>query len=498
MGRGEPIAWGRRPATCLAALLLLAVTGAACTGRDTGGNDRSGRQQGRGQQLQTYSGPAIRGEANPIGLKWDWPRLGRYLPFVKSLSGGSTWYEFEWCQVEPRAGQRDWGTVDGVVSSTRRLGYGLLLKIRVGSCWVTGGRRGEERGAKRNTVSAMPEDLDAYEAFVREVVARYGKLGVHEYAIENEVNARNFWQGTPEQFEQLTRLGAQAVRQADPKAQVLDSGIASPVYGLAIADRLLAQGRGDEAVAAYQRYYARRGPQFEQVASADELRRVLAEPQVRQSLAYLAATQRLARDHVIDAYQLHFYEPWENVPALLAYLRDTLPPELPIEAWEVGMFWRGGPQDQRNDQRLRADEATKVVALLLAGGVRRVTWLPLAAHQEGDDGGELHFGLLDEGGAVRPAGEAVRELSAAAGGSAWRALPTGLVSGVAFGKGRRSTLVIWNDRGAIVPGPPRPGMKAMAVDGTPVPWGADGMRLGSEPVLVSVQLGLEDAVSLLR
>jgi hypothetical protein len=497
MGRGEPIAQGRRPATCLAALLLVAVACAACTGGGAGGNGRSG-QQGRGQQGQTYTGPVVRGEANPIGLKWDWPGLDRYLPFIKSMTGASTWYEFEWCQVEPRPGQRDWSALDGVVNSTRRLGYGLLLKIRVGSCWVTGGRRGEERGAKRKTVSAMPKDLGAYQAFVREVVARYQKLGVHEYAIENEVNARNFWQGTPEQFEQLTRLGAQAVHQADPKAQVLDGGIASPVYGLAIADRLLAQGRGDEAVAVYQRYYARRGPQFEQVASEDELRRVLAEPQVRQSLAYLAATQRLARDQVIDAYQLHFYEPWENVPALLAYLRDTLPPELPIEAWEVGIFWRGGPQDQRDDQRLRADEATKVVALLLAGGVHRVTWLPLAAHQEGDDGGELHFGLLDESGAVRPAGEAVKELSAAAGGSAWRGLPTGLVSGVAFGRGRRSTLVIWSDHSATVPGPPRPGMKAMAVDGAPVPWGADGLRLGSEPVLVSVPLGLEDAVRLVR
>jgi hypothetical protein len=494
MSRGRPIAPGRRAAACLAALLLLAVSCAACTGGGNSGKDNSG-QQDRQAQNRTYTGPAIRGEANPIGLKWDWPGLDRYLPFIKSLSGAFTWYEFEWCQVEPQAGQRDWSTVDGVVNSSRRLGYGLLLKIRVGSCWVTGGQRGQAQGAKGRTASAMPEDLGAYQAFVREVVNRYSKLGVQEYAIENEVNARNFWQGTPEQFEQLTRLGAKAVHEADPKARVLDGGIASPVYGWALADRLLAEGRGNEAVAAYQRYYARRGAQFEQVASEDDLRRVLAEPAVRRSLAYLMATQRLARDHVIDAYQLHFYEPWANVPALLAYLRGTLPAGLPIEAWEVGIFWRGGPQEQRDDQRLRANEATKVVALLLAGGVRRVTWLPLAAHQE-HNAGELHLGLLDESGAVRPAGEAVKDLAAAAGGSAWRPLSAGLVSGVAFGKGHHTTLVAWSDHGASIPGPPRPGTTVMTVDGTRLQWGTSGLRLAAQPVLISVPLGLEDAVGL--
>jgi hypothetical protein len=501
MGGGEPVAGGRRPAVRLAALLLLIVSGAgACTGRgDDGADDRSGTQD-TAQTVQGYTGPAIRGDANPIGLKWDWPGLDRYLPFVKSLSGGATFYEFEWCQIEPRAGQRDWSALDEVVGSSRRLGYGLLLKIRVGSCWVTGGRRGEQRGAKRKTVSAMPQDLDAYRAFVRDVVTRYGKQGVREYAIENEVNARNFWDGTPEQFEQLSRAGAEAVRDADPKAQVLDGGIASPVYGLAVADRLLAQGRSDEAVAAYQRYYGRRGSQFEQVTSEDALRRALAEPLSRRALAYLAATQRLARDGVIDAYQLHFYEPWENVPALLTYLRETLPADLPIEAWEVGMFWRGGPQDQRGDQQLRADEATKVVALLLAGGVRRVTWLPLAVQQAGDGEGEgeLRFGLLDDNGAVRPAGEAVRSVAAAAAGSVWRALPSPTVSGVAFGKQDSTTLVLWSEGSATVPGPPPAGAKATAVSGAPVAWGRSGLNLGSEPVLVSIALPLDNALDLVR
>jgi hypothetical protein len=34
--------------------------------------------------------------------------------------------------------------------------------------------------------------------------------------------------------------------------------------------------------------------------------------------------------------------PWDNVPALLDYLKANLP-RFPVQAWEVGMFWVGRP-----------------------------------------------------------------------------------------------------------------------------------------------------------
>jgi hypothetical protein len=496
MARHGRVARRRLPLAALVALsLLLAVAAGACTG-DDGGQGAPAPPEGR--DVQRYGGPPVRAAANPIGLKWDWPNLDRYLPFVKDLAGGATFYEFEWCRVEPRQGQRDWETLDGVVRSGQRLGYGMLLKIRVGSCWATGGRRGEERGEKRKTVSAMPQDLGAYQAFVRDVVERYRPLGVRGYAIENEVNARNFWAGTPAEYEELLRLGSRAVHAADPRAQVLDSGIASPIYGTAIAARLLEQGRDREAVAAYQRYYARRGSQYRPVETVEDLRTVLRRDLVRRGLDYLAATQRLARERVFDVYQLHFYEPWDNVPALLDYLRQTLPSTMPVEAWEVGMFWRDGPDQQRNDQRLRAGEAVKVVSLLLAGGVRRVTWLPTGAHDEGDGDGELHFGLLDGEGTLRPAGEAVRRLAASAAGTTWKGVGAGQTSGVAFGKGGKTTLVVWSDQGAVLRGAAPADTTASTLGGAPVPWDADGLRLGAEPVLISVPLSLDQAARLTR
>jgi hypothetical protein len=482
-------------ARLLAVLVLLAIGAAACTEGGNGGRAENSARQPDDGRPPGYSGRPVRGEANPIGLKWDWPRLDRYLPYVKSMAGGNTFYEFEWCQVEPAAGQRDWVNLDEVVRSSQRLGYGLLLKIRVGSCWTTGGRRGAERGSKRKTVSAMPTDLDAYQGFVRAVVERYAPLGVHDYAIENEVNARNFWDGTPEEFERLTRLAADTIRAADRQARVLDSGMASPVYGLAIAEHLLAKGRTAEAVAAYRQYYSRRGSQFQEVGDAGQLRQALAGELPRRALAYMAASQRLARAGVLDAWQLHFYESWENVPTLLAYLRDTLPADLPIEALEVGMFWRQGS----GDERLRAEEATKTVALLLAGGVQRVIWLPLATSREVTDGdGELRFGLLDGNGTVRPAGEAVRTIAAAAAGAELRPPATGSVSGVALAKDGSTTMVLWSDAGATLANPNRPGSKVTAAGGAPVSWDPGGLRVGSEPVMATVPLTVDEALRLLR
>ena len=104
----------------------------------------------------------------------------------------------------------------------------------------------------------MPRDLAAYQRFVSDLVKRYRPDGVTQYAIENEVNAQQYWAGTPAEYESLVRAAASAVRDADPKAQVVDSGISSVAMGMGITDRLLKAGQADAAVAAYQAYFARR------------------------------------------------------------------------------------------------------------------------------------------------------------------------------------------------------------------------------------------------
>jgi hypothetical protein len=484
----------RRPGAYLLALLaLLAVAGSGCTAA----REREPADRGQGQPSQPSSGPAVEGKTIPLGAKWDWARLERYTPFLKSLSGGATFYELVWCTVEPRSGQRNWDDVDQVVDSSQRLGQQLYLKIRVGSCWATDGRGGHVRGNRRKTASAMPVDLAAYRAFVGDAVQRYAAKGVHEYAIENEPNAANFWEGTPEELERLATEAASAIREADPKALVVDPGVSSTAYGVAIAKRLLDEGHADEAVAAYQRYYVRRFPvrgrKLPQVQDEAGLKAALDTEQARVNLAFLQLADRLAAKRVVDVRQLHFYEPWNNVPALLDYLRATLPPRFPVQAWEVGMFWVGGPADPQ----ARAGEVVKTVASLLAGGVRPVIWLPLAFDPSGRNAHEPRYGLLDPDGAVRPAGEAVRSMAAAAGGaSSMRAVRSATVSGVAFGAADSTTLVLWSTGEATVAAPPGEGASAQGMGGETLPWDAGGLRVGTEPVLLTVPIALDRAIRL--
>ncbi len=420
-------------------------------------------------------------------MKWDWPRANAYGPYLRQLSGSATFYQFSWCEIEPRPGQRDWSSVDAVVRASGRLGYPMFLKIRVGSCWATGGEVAPARGSRQKTASAKPKSLDSYGQFVRATAERYAPMGVHEWAIENEVNAKNFWTGTPSQYEELVRRGSAALRAADPEARVLDGGISSTAYGVGIAQRLLARGEAGAAVSAYSRYYARRfetrAADFPQVRTGAELESALRGEQPRRNLDYLEATFRLIRDRVVDADQLHFYESWDNVPALLDYLRSALPPGVPVEAWEVGQFWPNGPPDES----VRSAEMVKSVALLLGGGIRRVIWLPLAFNAGGRQPAELRFGLLDPKGGIRPAGRAFATLAAAARGASWQPVRVaGGGSGLAFSRGGSTVLVVWGAPGGRLHSVPGAAVSVRTVTGDSVPLPPAGLSLGTLPLVVNV------------
>src|SRR6266545_4637503 len=481
-----------RIARSVAVLLALAAAASGCTSGHHGG-PAPAPPAGIGGRTVPGAGPTL-------GAKWDWSRAERFTPYLGRLRAGATFYELVWCDVEPQRGRTDWSAPDQVVRSAGRLGYAMFLKLRVGSCWATRQAQPvQPRGAKGKTASAMPADLDAYRAWVGTAVRRYAPLGVHEWAIENEVNAANFWDGTPTDYERLAAIAAATVRAADPHGLVVDCGISSTAYGVAIAGDLLRRGRGAEAVAAYQRYYARRferrGRDFPEVADEAGLRAALTSAEARRSLAFLEVANRLASRRVVDVHQLHFYESWDNLPGLLAYLRSALPPGFPLQAWEVGMFWPGGG----DDQAARAGELTKTVSLLLAAGVRPLIWLPLAFDPEGRHADEPRYGLLEPDGRTRQAGVAFERLAAAvAGADSWEGVAGGDLAGVAIGRGRSSALVVWSQRGAALRLRPQRGGRAERVTGGQVPWGHGGLEVGPQPLLITLPATADGAEALER
>ncbi|MBO0844058.1 MAG: hypothetical protein J2P22_01425 [Nocardioides sp.] len=414
--------------------------------------------------------------AHPLGIKWT---STISVPYLRQVSGGATWNEVEWCEVEPRQGRWDWHGVDNAVQQARALGYTMMLKIRIGTCWITGGTPTYTRSGNGNTESRMPKSLSAYQDFVHAVVSRYAPMGVHEYAIENEPNAANFWAGTVDELLTLTRTAVGAIRGTDPRAQVASWGIASEPVGVGVISRLVDEGDVAQAIATYDAYFAHRGT-YPRVTSGTELRHYLSTPRPRLGLELLQAEQQLLAQHVFDVRQVHFYESWQAVPALMSYLRATTPHSVPIEVWEAGQLWLNHPT---SNDRVRSDQAIKTIVLMLAGGASRIVWLPLAFPRHGT---EYRFGLLAPGPEPRVAADAYRRLvrwtsdlsrpPVAAPG--WR--------GAAFPHGSATWLVVWNDHGATVNRPTGTTVNVTDLSGHRVSWASSGLRVGPDPLFVKI------------
>lgn len=426
-------------------------------------------------------------------MKVSWPRLNASVPYLRQVAGGATFQEVVWCDVEPRPGERDWSHVDEVARLSRKLGFTLNLKIRVGACWATRQGPSHTRGKTPKTESRMPRDMNAYADFVAATVKRYAPRGVREFAVENEPDASWFWGGTVDQLVSLTRVAASAIHAADPDAKVVSWGVASPSYGAAIASRLLARHRDGEAVAAYGRYYRHRPPgDYPRLSSVAQLRGFLAGDDAVRALSYLHAAERLLAEGVFDVRQVHFYEPWDNVPALLDYLRATTPKGVPLEVWEAGAFWLGGPSNSRP----READAIKTVALLLAGGARRVIWLPIMSSSV-SGGTEKRYGLLTPEGGPRPVSGAFRRLVESSRGTSRSPVDVGGLRGVAFDHGATTDLAVWSDRGRTLPRPSGVTVSARDLTGRPVGWPPDGLRVTREPMLLTLAAPGSRALQLL-
>lgn len=378
----------------------------------------------------------------PIGAKWDWPRYNVFTPYLGTMTGGFTTFEVVWCDVEQEPGTWRWANVDKVVEQTKAMGISLGLKLRVGACWATTSGPVNVRGKKGKTESVPPTDMTQYETFVRRVVKRYAPQGVHEWAIENETNSDTMWRGTIDEYAQLAETASKNIHRIDPEAVVVDPGLSSSTDGLGVVAWLLDQGRDDDALAAYDAYFARRTQSRDQLplaTSLADLRATMAGTKATSALAWLVLDRRLLQDGVFDVRQVHFYEAWMNVPLLMSWLNAQDPPHTTVEVWEVGQYWI----DSTATDQSRAEEAVKTLVLFLASGARRVVWLPLSYNPDGRNSDEPRYGLVNPDGTVRPAGAAVADLTALARGAAVTPVTRPDLQGVILTRGDVSSLIIW-------------------------------------------------------
>jgi hypothetical protein len=476
------------------ALFLVSVTVSTCVAGCSGGNGpqnsghRATTSAGSGSQEPSGSGAGTTAASGPttrMGSKWDWGRFTEFTPFLKSVSGGYTYYEVVWCDIEKKKGSPDWSALDRVATRSREVGSTLLLKLRVGRCWATSGDVQHQRGSKSKTESAMPTDLAAYRAWVGAAVSRYSKLGVHEYAIENEINSQSFWGGTPEQFTTLAEAASAEIRASDPQAKVVDAGLSSTSYGYGIADWLLSEGREADALAAFNAYYERRigtrGEQIVAVNSRAQLDAALRSEQGQRNLTYLRVVRDLASRKVVDIRQIHFYEKYSSVPMLFSYLRAHTPAGTPIQAWEVGNFDKSGASA---DDGAKSNEVVKTLSLVLAEGATVAIWLPLAFDPGGRNSDEPRYGLLDPNGQTRQAGRSFQAMVEASRGATATKISQDGLTGVGFDKAGKSTAFLWSTARTVVQLPE--GTRVASVENLTQETSGSTLTLDSTPQRLSL------------
>jgi polysaccharide biosynthesis protein PslG len=133
-------------------------------------------------------------------------------------AAGIAWIrvDFNWVMMEPARGVYDWTLTDAVVSDARARGLNIYATLAYSPAWATGGQA-------PNTPPLDPQD---WYAFVHTTVSRY-RGSVQHWGMWNEPNFKHFFSGSPEQYiDTILRVGAQAVRDADPSGAVLGPELA--------------------------------------------------------------------------------------------------------------------------------------------------------------------------------------------------------------------------------------------------------------------------------
>ncbi|MCA0181035.1 MAG: hypothetical protein LCH77_15910 [Actinobacteria bacterium] len=427
----------RRATAALAAGLLIAGAASACTGEDA--KPTTGTATG---PVRTIAPIVYEGGAADLGIKWNW-NLKPPLAYAEQVGWGETFFEVEWCALRAKPDNQRFAQVERLVGQAQQMGYRMMLKIRVGNC-AGGPEQLDPAEGTRKSPSTFPDDPAAYQQFVTTLVNRYKDRGVTLWAIENEVDANNFWSGTPQEYVDLVALASSAIKAADPSATILDAGISSTGHGIALAGELLDAGQEQEALALYQAWFARRHgsgtARFPVVNSVEELRTLLQEGRATRVRAMESANWQAINSGAVTAYQLHFYENPDLLHTLLDYVRRHLAVQIPLQGWEIGTAWPGGDYTEA----AHGAEVARLLGTLLTEKVSPIVYLPLAYTPGGATKVEIFRGLVSPEGADLPSGQIYQRYAEALRGSTSItevSVPGG--SGVVILGGGANLAVIW-------------------------------------------------------
>ncbi|MFI7673294.1 helix-turn-helix domain-containing protein [Actinophytocola sp. NPDC049390] len=123
-----------------------------------------------------------------------------------------------WQNLEPKRGQFNWETIERLVTGAE--GDDLPVVFVFGGTPDWASPNGAKSVFTDGSRAAPPDDLADWERFVRTVAEKYrGRIGAYE--LWDMANHPDFFTGSMAELVEMTRLASQAIRKADPEAEVV-------------------------------------------------------------------------------------------------------------------------------------------------------------------------------------------------------------------------------------------------------------------------------------
>lgn len=124
--------------------------------------------------------------------------------------------DFVWAFVEPEQDVFDWSLYDRVIGDLEARGIHIFATVAGTPAWATSGAE----------FSGRPDDPADWRDVCARAADRY-RGRVEAWGLWNEPNLTRFWTGSRQQYlDEILRPGAEAIRRADPDAQVVGPDLA--------------------------------------------------------------------------------------------------------------------------------------------------------------------------------------------------------------------------------------------------------------------------------
>jgi hypothetical protein len=143
-------------------------------------------------------------------------RVRRHMNTARELGVKYLRFGFSWNGVEPEQGKYDFKFWDMLVSEAQRAKIELIPYVAYTPKWAA---RSEHEYWQQ-----PPRDPQLYAELLKTLAKRY-RGRIHSWEIWNEPDLKEYWQGTADEFAELVRVAAPAIREGDPAAQVVLAGM---------------------------------------------------------------------------------------------------------------------------------------------------------------------------------------------------------------------------------------------------------------------------------